>query len=230
MSNSNKANTGQLRIWQYAPKERTSDYFPTYAAIAKAMQSAMRMWVSEWLGSHPGILKSPQTAYPILFYLSTAPCRAKPPNYFTYDVQETEMLEQALQSATKNLAGCLEKLQTGHLPWKVREKYFPYRANDLVKYINENYRSELYGMFHVETILMDHILKFALINVSKLGFDPAYRVLRSTLDLHLERFSNALDLSVRSDELLRIATNSLAEALQRATSLQQRAPTAGLDS
>ena len=31
-------------VWARAPRERTAAYFPTYSAVSKAMQTAMRDW------------------------------------------------------------------------------------------------------------------------------------------------------------------------------------------
>ncbi len=211
----------KLNCWHDAPKERSVTFFRSYAAVARAMQEVMRTWVREWLADNGGILKTPETAYPILFFVSTDPCRAKPTNFFTYDVQETEMMAQAIQSATKNLPHCLEALSTADLSWKVREMYFPYRSKEIANYILENCRSGLYPMFNAETKLMDQVLKFALINVPKLGFDQASLVLQSNIEMQLKRFSHTVCMSSRTGELIAVASSALCKALQNLKPIQK---------
>src|SRR6201996_6215423 len=89
-----------LSIWRQAPKERTAAYFPTYSAISRAMQRALRDWVREWFTANAeDILLRPHTAYSILVYQCTHPFSGRPTNTFTYDIQQTELLDRAFASA-----------------------------------------------------------------------------------------------------------------------------------
>jgi hypothetical protein len=56
---------------------------------------------------------------------------------------------------------------------------------------------------------MDAILKFALIDLPKLGLEASEVILRRVFTTQLRRFSEDIDLSSRADELLRIATDAL---------------------
>ena len=49
----NNAVPTDLSVWEDAPKERTAAYFPTYSAVSKAMQTAMRSWVRESFARTP---------------------------------------------------------------------------------------------------------------------------------------------------------------------------------
>lgn len=195
-------------VWQKAPRERTAAYFPTYAAVSKAMQTALRGWVREWFQANPEILLRPHTAYAILVYQCTTPFSGKPTNIFTYDIQQTEALNRAFASAAAKLGRELKELDTRNLAWLTREHYFAYRSKEVVKYVSKNRRG-LYKMLNVETVLMDSILKFALIDLPKLGMEEALLHLRRAFRTQLHRFSEEFDLSVRTEELLRIATNAL---------------------
>ena len=56
---------------------------------------------------------------------------------------------------------------------------------------------------------MNSILKFAIVDIHKLGLVEASAVLRREFHKNLKRFSDEFDLSEYTDELLRIATDAL---------------------
>lgn len=197
-----------LSVWKTAPRERTAAYFPTYAAVSKAMQTTLRSWVREWFRANPEILLRPHTAYAILVYQCTTPFSGKPTNVFTYDIQQTEPLNRAFASAASKLGRELKELDTKSFPWLTREHYFAYRSKEVVKYVSRNRRG-LYKMLNVETVLMDSILKFAIIDLPKLGLEEASVVLRRAFRTQLNRFSEEFNFSERAEELLRIATDAL---------------------
>ena len=202
-------------VWLAAPKERTAAYFTTYAAISRAMQTAMRGWVREWFSANPEVLLRPHTAYPILVYKCTTPFYGRPTNTFTYDIQQTEALNRAFASAASKLGRELKELDTQSYPWLTREHYFAYRSKEVVKYVSTNRRS-LYKMLNVETVLVNSILKFAIIDIPKMGLEDALVVLRRAFNTQLNRFSEDVDLSNRAEELLRIATDTLFARLSNA--------------
>ncbi len=199
-------------VWLSAPKERTATYFPTYSAISRAMQGAMRSWVREWFYANPEILSRPHSAYPILVFQCTTPFSGKPTNIFTYDIQQTEALNRAFRSAAAKLGAELTQLDTKSFPWFTREHYFAYRSKEVVKYVAKNRRA-LYKMLNVETVLVDSILKFALIDIPKVGLEQAVTLLRRAFSVQLNRFSEEIDLSGRVEELLKIATDTLLSKL-----------------
>ncbi|MBV9405870.1 MAG: hypothetical protein JO211_11030 [Acidobacteriaceae bacterium] len=199
-------------VWKRAPKERTPAYFPTYSTVSKAMQTAMRTWVREWFAANPEILLRPHTAYPILVYQCTHPFSGKPTNIFTYDIQQTEALNRAFASAANKLGRELRSLDTKRFSWFTREHYFAYRSKEVVKYVQRNRRA-LYKMLNVETVLMDSILKFAIIDIPKLGLEDSIVLLRRAFNTQLRRFSDLIDLTGRTEQLLRIATDALVTKL-----------------
>jgi hypothetical protein len=195
-------------IWSTAPRERTPNYFPTYSAVSRAMQTAIRGWVREWLAANKDILKRPHSAYGILVYQATHPFAGRPTNIFTYEIQQTEVLLRAFRSAANKLGRYLRVLDTTRLPWFTREYYFAYRSKEVVKYVSRNPRA-IYRMLHVETMLMDAILRFSIIDLPSVGLDEALGRLRRTFKTQLHRFSEHFDLSPRSEELFSIATQAL---------------------
>lgn len=206
-------------VWKNAPKERTAAYFPTYSTVSKAMQTAMRGWVREWFAANPEILLRPHTAYPILVYQCTHPFSGKPTNIFTYDIQQTEALDRAFASAASKLGRELKTIDTTKLTWFTREHYFAYRSKEVIKHVKKNRRA-IYKMLNVETVLMDSILKFAIIDISKLGIEEAVVMLRRAFNTQLRRFSDVVDLSDRAEALLRIATDALLSKLPTDNVLQ----------
>lgn len=199
-------------VWKRAPKERTAAYFPTYSTVSKAIQTAMRGWVRDWFAANPEILLRPHTAYPILVYQCTHPFAGKPTNIFTYDIQQTEPLNRAFASAAHRLGRELKTLDTKRFPWFTREHYFAYRSKEVVKYVGRNRRA-IYKMLNTETVLMDSILKFAIIDIPKFGLEQSVVLLRRAFNTQLRRFSDEFDLSPRAEELLAIATDALLSKL-----------------
>jgi hypothetical protein len=197
-----------LSVWKNAPRERTTAYFPTYAAVSKAMQTALRGWVREWFKANPEILLRPHTAYAILVYQCTTPFSGKPTNIFTYDIQQTEALNRAFVSAASRLGRDLKELDTKSFPWFTREHYFAYRSREVVKYVSHNRRG-LYKMLNVDTVLVDSILKFAIIDIPKLGLEEATIILRRAFRTQLNRISDEFNFTDRAEELMRIATDAL---------------------
>jgi len=195
-------------VWKSAPKERTPAYFPTYSAVSRAMQGAMRGWVREWFQVNPDVLTRPHTAYPILVYQCTHPFAGKRTNIFTYDIQETEVLDRAFSSAARKLGNELKALDTKRFSWFTREHYFAYRSEAVVKYVKKN-RKAIYKMLNVDTVLMDSILNFAVTDVPAMGLEAALKLLRRAFEVQLRRFSTEFDMTGRVDELLKVATDAL---------------------
>jgi hypothetical protein len=204
--------------WKNAPRERTAAYFPTYSAVSKAMQTAVRAWVREWFVSNMEILQRPTAAYAILVYQCTHPFSGRPTNIFTYDIQQTDALNRAFRSAANKLGRQLKALDTKRFAWFTREHYFAYRSREVVKFVFANPRA-LYRMLHVETMLMDAILRFSIMDIPEIGLEGALIRLRRSFKIQLHRFSEHFDLSTRSDELLHVATDALMAKLATAAAL-----------
>lgn len=208
----NGASSIDFSVWKGAPRERTLAYFPTYSAVSKAIQTAMRAWVQEWFAANPEIMLRPHTAYPILVFQCTHPFSGKPTNMFTYDIQQTEAVDRAFASAGFRLGRYLKTLDTKRFAWFTREHYFAYRSKQVVKHVMKNRRA-IYKMLNVETMLMNAILKFAIIDLPAMRLDDAVAILRRTFYTQLCRFSDEFDMSGRVEELLRVATDALVAKL-----------------
>jgi hypothetical protein len=207
-------------IWKSAPKERTPAYFPTYSAVSRAIQTALRDWVREWVRENPNVLTRPHTAYPILVYQCTNPFGGKRTNIFTYDIQETEILDRAFASAAKRLGQELKALDTKRFSWFTREHYFAYRSQEVVKYVSRN-RKAIYKMLNVDTVLMDSILNFAVADIPTIGLEAALKLLRRAFEVQLRRFSSEFDMTGRVDQLLKVATDALITKLALENAQQQ---------
>jgi hypothetical protein len=200
--------TTDFSVWRNAPRERTAGYFPTYSAVSKAMQGAMRCWARDWFAGNMDILQRPHAAYAVLVYQCTHPFSGRPTNIFTYEIQQTDVVHKAFRSAANKLGRYLKSLDTKRLAWFTREHYFAYRSQEVVRYVYRNPRA-IYRMLHVETMLMDAILRFSIIDLPIMGMEESLMRLRRTFRIQLHRFSEQFDLSPRSEELLRIATDAL---------------------
>ena len=103
-------------------------------------------------------------------------------------------------------------MDTKSLSWFTRQHYFAYRSKEVVKYVYRNPRA-LYRMLHVETMLLDAILRFSITDLPAIGMEESLVRLRRTFKTQLHRFSEQFDLSPQSEELLRIATDALVDKM-----------------
>lgn len=197
-----------FNVWKSAPRERTPQYFPVYRNVSRAMQAAMRRWTREWFHAHPEILIRRKVAYSYLVYITTHPYYGKPANCFTYDILDAPLLRQAYASAARRLKGEMELLDTKTFPWFTREYYFAYRSKVVIEKV-ARYQQTIFRMFKAETLLMDAILKFTQIDIPSMKFEAAVAELCRAFRTNLRRFSKEFDLSPRTDELLKIATEAL---------------------
>lgn len=193
--------------WLSAPRERMSNYFPVYSAVSQAMQTALRRWAREWLRQHPAAFERRIASYSLLVFSCTRPYRGRPALMFTYDLQQTATLDQAFRTARRLLAEELERIQdvqqTSGYPIVMN-----HTSRQVQAFVARNHRF-ICRMFHVETALMDEVLKFTQINIPKLGLDQAAAELRAGFRRNLRRFSELVDFAARTDDLLRIATEAL---------------------
>ena len=201
----NQAQEIDFTVWLNAPRERTSQYFPVYSAVSKALQTSLRAWTQQWLHDNPQVFERKIAAYSLLVFSCSRPFRGRSTNLFTYDIQQNATLDQAFRSAVPALREKLDELNTSHrasgLPGVM--SILPKRIED---FVSKN-RRPMYRMFSVETALMDEVLKFTQINIPKWGLDKAVEELRSAFRKHLHRFAEEFDMADRTEELLSILTN-----------------------
>jgi hypothetical protein len=196
-----------VNLWLSAPREKNPFYIPVYSAVSLAMQSALRRCVSEWLNENPDAIERRVSGYSLLAFSCTRPFRARTTNLFTYDVQQTSVVDYALKAAARMIAEEASRLDG------VRRSGTEVAGPRLVptkvaEFVREK-RRPIYRMFHVETLLMNEVLKFTQINIWTMGLEKAAIELRSAFGKHLKRFTDEFDMSVYTDELLRIATEAL---------------------
>ncbi|HEX6546957.1 MAG TPA: hypothetical protein VF023_11655 [Bryobacteraceae bacterium] len=195
-----------LNLWLSAPRERNPSYIPVYSSIAYAMQSALRRWVAEWLSVNPDAIERRVSGYSLLAFSCTRPYRGRTTNLFTYDVQQTSVVDRALRTSSRLIAEEASRLEQKRRAWGgTGPRLVPTKVAEFVR----EKRRPIYRMFHVETLLMDEVLKFTQMNIAKLGIKAAAVELRSAFVRHLRRFTDEFDMSARCDELLYIATEAL---------------------
>ena len=68
-------------------------------------------------------------------------------------------------------------------------------------------------MLNAETMLMDAVLRFAIIDIPSIGLQQGANAVTKSFAVQLRRFSDEFDLSERAEDLLRIGTEQLAFAL-----------------
>jgi hypothetical protein len=192
--------------WLSAPRERTSDYFPVYSTVSRAMQTALRRWAREWLRQHPAAFERRIAAYSLLVFSCTRPYHGRPKHIFTYDLQQTATLDQAFRTARRRLTEEVKRI--GDLQQAGGYDVMSHTSCQVQRFVARN-RRPIYRMFYIETALMNEILKFTQINIPKFGLDRAVAELRSGFKRNLRRFSDVADFEEHTDDLLRIATEAL---------------------
>jgi hypothetical protein len=205
-----------LQLWLSAPREGSASYAAAYSAVSQAMQSALRQWVGEWLRENPEAMERKVSGYSLLAFSCTRPYRGRSTNLFTYDVQQTAVVDRAVQAAGRIITEQVTSLEC--LRKAAGPRIIP---SEVARFVSQK-RRNLYRMFHVETLLMDEVLKFTQINIPKLGLEKAAAELRTAFERHLRRFTDEFDLAARCDELLSIA----ADALRTRPAEQQEMPIA----
>jgi hypothetical protein len=196
-----------FNLWLAAPRERNPSYISVYSSVSFAIQSALRQWVSEWLGQHPEAIERRVSGYSLLAFSCTRPYRGRTTNLFTYDVQQTSVVDHALKVAGRSISEEASRLDG--IRRASGENNGPRLVPGKVAEFVREKRRPIYRMFHVETLLMDEVLKFTQINIPKLGVERAAAELRSAFAKHLHRFTDEFDMSGRCDELLYLATEAL---------------------
>lgn len=194
---------GDLESWLSAPREGNASYAAVYSAVSLAMQSALRQWVGEWLKEHPEALERKVSGYSLLAFSCTRPYRGRSTNVFTYDPQQTAAVEHAIRAAGRMMAERVTSIAS------IRKTAGPRIIPSQVTQFVSQKRRNLYRMFHVETLLMDEILKFTQMNIAKLGLEKAAAELRMAFEKHLHRFTDEFDMAERCNDLLAIATDAL---------------------
>ena len=196
-----------LQLWLSAPREGDSSYAAVYSEVSRTIQGALRQWVGAWVREHPEVLERKVSGYSLLAFSCTRPYRGRSTNVFTYDVQQTSVADQALRAAGRVIAAEVSHLNglrnaagTARGP-----RVVPTQVAEFVR----QKRHSLHRMFHVETLLMDEILKFTQINIPTLGLEKAVIELRCAFARHLRRFTDEFDLAERTDELIHLATEAL---------------------
>jgi hypothetical protein len=197
--------------WLDAPRERMPEYFAVYTSVSHAIQAALRGWVRQWLHSQPGVMQYKAVAYPLVTFSCTRPFRGRSTGMFTYDVQQSTALDRALFTASRILARELEAINNAH---RGTREFRPMTLipGNIAVYIRQN-RRDIYRMFHVETCLMDEILRFSQHNIDQMGLEKAVAVLRKEVAKHLHRFTSHFDMAEHTDELLKIATDALRDRI-----------------
>jgi hypothetical protein len=196
-----------LNLWLAAPREKNPSYIAVYGSISQAMQTALRQWVSEWLSQNPEAIGRRVSGYSLLAFSCTRPYRGRTTNLFTYDVQQTSVVDHALRAAGRMIgeeASRLDRIRRAS-GQNAGPRLIPYKIAEFVR----EKRRPIYRMFHVETLLMDEVLKFTQLNISKIGVEKAAAELRSAFAKHLRRFTDEFDMSAHCDELLYVATEAL---------------------
>jgi len=129
--------------WIGAPDERHPAYFQTWQAVSLAVQRALRDWIPEIYFRDPARYEDRDSAFPLLVYAASRPCRGRPRTEFTYDVVDSEALPCALNLIGASLRGVLERVER-HLydcgrPQLAR-RYAPRWHHDALRAVQKNPR------------------------------------------------------------------------------------------
>jgi hypothetical protein len=97
--------------WVEAPGERDLEFFPSYAAVSRAVQGALRRWIPYAYFSDPTRFDDVLAAWPLLVYQAMPPFRGQPKAEFTYDVMEVGATLLLRRSILRNLTATLDRVR-----------------------------------------------------------------------------------------------------------------------
>jgi hypothetical protein len=146
--------------WIDAPKERHPAYFHTWQAVSLAVQKALRAWIPEIYFRDPARYEDRDTAFPLLVYAASRPCRGRPRTEFTYDVVDPEALPRAFHLIGASLQCVLEKVERRLYDCgrpELARRYAPRWQEDVLRKVRKK-PNPLLGLLGDEAVVVNAIV------------------------------------------------------------------------
>jgi hypothetical protein len=201
--------------WLAAPDERSPAFFPVFAAVSVAIQSALREHVPNTYFADLAVFRNTKTAYPMLVYQASHPFRGKLRTDLTYDVLNPQTLAALFRSVKLTLPELLDRMETKLRAAGVEDlaiKYSRKHAPEIVQSVQRLNRSRkcIYILIRAEALLVN-----ALIELGGLGSRPAKEQARRVAsfekkwNFQLRRLYPGMDFIWLAPTLLDAATQAL---------------------
>jgi len=205
-------------IWNFAPDDRSPDYFRQFSAVSLAVQRCLRERVPPVFLA-VAIFERPSLVYPVLMYAASRPFRPRFPHEFAYDpidvswfVRFVKASKRGLSPQLRDVYDRMDREQAG----KLSRPYGPRRVARAIRIVRKFKRSQtlLSNLVAGEAALVDDLLRLA-----GLGQLPERDRKKVTarffrdFHLHLRHMCNLCDLRPLAPALVAAATQALALAL-----------------
>ncbi len=152
--------------WLGAPEERNPAFFPVFARVSVAVQTALRERVPGAYFGDWDKYSDTKAAYPMLVYQASRPFQGKLRSELTYDVLNPKTLSTLFRTVKLALPDLLDLVET-----KLRDsgrnetaaKYARRRAPDILQSVDRLSKSRkcLYVLIHGEAMLINALIELA---------------------------------------------------------------------
>jgi len=205
--------------WNFAPGERSSNYFAAFSAISIVVQECLRERVPRLFLVNPVIFEHPNLVYPMLLYAGSRPFRPRSLHEFTYDPIDVSWFLKFVRAAKRGLSPQLrqvyERLDCEPV-CAMRRAYGPRRVALAIRTIRKFKRSQtlLTRLVAGEAALVDDLVRLAGLGLLT-DKDRKKRQTRffHNVQKHLRRMCLRCDLTPLAPVLLEAATQALRSAL-----------------
>jgi len=146
--------------WLDAPVEREPGYFRTWRSVSVALQEFLRRKAAEVYFRDVAAFEDRKAAWPLLVYQAMRPCYGIPQTEFTYDVGDTEMLDEALRMIRRPLQEILSQAQvrlaeSGRM--ELSRRYAPLWQEDVLRAVVQK-PGQLLSLLGDEALLVDAVI------------------------------------------------------------------------
>ena len=207
--------------WLSAPPERSADFFPAFARISVALQSALRNRVPAVYFENLENYRDTQRAYPMLVYRASRPFRARMRTELNYDVLNPAALARVYRSAKQFLPVVLEQTEARLANAGLGDVARHYRAKRTLEIVDSVQRLSKSRRYLYVIIRSEGVLMNALIELGGLGaLNPrqqAHRIaaFEKRWTFQLKRLYPGTDFLGLAPDLMNVATAALGEFLDR---------------
>ena len=152
--------------WFEAPRERTPQFFITYAKVSVALQLALRRLVLQHFFVDLNRYKNQRSAYTLLAYASSRRFRPLSRTDFTYDVTNATVMATFFRMSRRKLIAALTEAQRQLLAagqTEVAKMYDPHDVRRILKIVKKQkrFRKPLHRLLIAEGKLLNELMGFS---------------------------------------------------------------------
>ncbi len=200
--------------WFEAPRERTPQFFTTYAKVSVALQQALRQLAVRHFFVDLSRYRNERSAYTLLAYASSRRFRPLSRTDFTYDVTNATVMTTFFRMSRRKMIAALTEAQTLLLAageTELAKLYDPDDVRHILKIVKKQkrFRKPLHRLLIAEGKLLNELTGFSgLQDASPKERLRAGSLIMKKWRLILSHLCLGSDLSGLAPELFEAATNA----------------------